>query len=136
MEQLYQNYKDRAQFLLVYIREAHPDSILFVTKDGEETLEQIEQTETFQARSAIAQVCFETLKLSFPTVVDGEDNEVNKIYAGWPDRFVIVDSDGRIAYYGPPGPGGFKPQEVEEWLAAHTKPNEVNVDHITRERGR
>ena len=24
--------------------------------------------------------------------------------------------DGKIAYYGGPGPGGFKPGEVEKWL--------------------
>ena len=28
----------------------------------------------------------------------------------------IVDVDGKIAYTGAPGPWGFKPREVEEWL--------------------
>lgn len=121
MEKLYQDFKDRAEFLLVYIREAHPDSVLFVAKDGEEVLEKVLQTDTLDARAANAQICNETLKLSFPTVLDRDDNAVNEAYSGWPDRFVIVGTDGRIAYYGPPGPGGFKPNEVEEWLQANTK---------------
>jgi hypothetical protein len=41
VEKLYQDFKDRAEFLLVYIREAHPDSVIFVARDGEETLEQL-----------------------------------------------------------------------------------------------
>jgi hypothetical protein len=121
VEQLYQSYKDRAEFLLVYIREAHPDSVLFVARDGEESLEKVLQTDSLDARSANAQVCCETLKLSFPAVVDRDDNFVNEAYAGWPDRFVIVGSDGRVAYYGPPGPGGFRPREVEEWLRENTR---------------
>ena len=34
LERLYQEYKDRAAFVLVYIREAHPDSVRYVPKDG------------------------------------------------------------------------------------------------------
>lgn len=121
MEALYQNYKDRAEFLLVYIREAHPDSVLYTLKDGEETLEKILQTDTFKARSDTAEVCCATLKLSLPAVVDREDNFVNEAYAGWPDRFVIVGVDGRVAFIGKQGPSGFKPAEVEEWLKENTE---------------
>ncbi len=45
---------------------------------------------------------------------------MNQAYAGWPDRFVIVGADGRIAYYGEEGPSGFKPNEVAEWLKENT----------------
>jgi hypothetical protein len=120
VEKLYQQYKDRAEFLLVYIREAHPDSVIYVAREGTETLEKVLQTDDLAARAANAKICNETLKLSFTTVLDREDNAVNEAYAGWPDRFVIVGVDGKIAYYGPPGPGGFKPNEVEEWLKANT----------------
>jgi type I thyroxine 5'-deiodinase len=51
-----------------------------------------------------------------PTVIDREDNKVNAAYSGWPDRLYVVGKDGRIAYKGGPGPGGFKPAEVEAWL--------------------
>ena len=113
---MYLTYKDRAEFLLVYIREAHPDSILLTLKDGKEVLEKIEQTSDLFARAEHAEVCMATLKLSVPTALDGEDNAVNTAYAGWPDRMYVVTTDGRIAYQGAPGPSGFKPEEVEEWL--------------------
>lgn len=105
----------------MYIREAHPDSVLFATKDGLETLETIAQTDTLDDRRDTAQVCVASLKLSLPAVVDLEDNAVNVAYSGWPDRFMIVGTDGCIAYIGGPGPAGFKPSEVEEWLKANTE---------------
>ncbi len=121
MERIYNENKDIAEFLLVYIREAHPDSVLFVEKDGKEVLEQITQTDTFEDRSATALVCSASLKLSIPTLVDKEDNKVNAAYAGWPDRMAVVGVDGKIAYYGGKGPGGFKPNEVEQWLKEFRK---------------
>jgi hypothetical protein len=122
LETLYKNYKDRAEFLLVYIREAHPDSVLFTVKNGKEVLEKIEQTSDLLERSLHAEQCLASLKLSLPAVVDRADNKVNMAYAGWPDRFAVVGLDGRIAFYGKQGPSGFKPSEVEEWLKNNTKP--------------
>lgn len=121
MERLYQTYKNDVEFLLVYIREAHPDSVLFAKKDGKEELTKITQTNTFAERAETAQVCTTSLKLSIPTLIDKEDNKVNEAYAAWPDRLAVVDVDGRIGYYGGKGPSGFKPNEVEQWLKAFVK---------------
>lgn len=82
-------------------------------------MEKITQTDSLEDRSEYAQVCLASLKLSLPAVVDREDNAVNAGYAGWPDRFVIVGTDGRVAYYGADGPKGFKPEEVDAWLKAN-----------------
>ena len=113
--------------MLVYIREAHPDSVLYVPKDGKEVLKKVEQTESAAARAANAEICVTALKLSVPTVIDRDDNKVNVTYAGWPDRMYVVGVDGKVAYKGGPGPGGFKPAEVGDWLKANTllRPREV-----------
>jgi hypothetical protein len=111
----------RAEFLLVYIREAHPDSVLTVVKDGTEVLEKITQTTTASERGERARQCTATLRLTLPTVVDGEDNAVNRAYAAWPDRLMIVGVDGTLAYKGGPGPAGFKVREVERWLKGNVK---------------
>ncbi len=116
MERLYQTYKNDVEFLLVYIREAHPDSVLYVKDGTEEVLQKITQTESLLERSQTAQVCTSSLNLSIPTIVDKDDNQVNAAYAGWPDRMVVVGLDGKVAYYGGKGPGGFRPLEVEKWL--------------------
>ena len=85
-------------------------------KGDKEALERIPQTTDVKLRAEVAAMCVATLKLSVPTVIDKEDNKVNAIYAGWPDRMYVVGKDGKIAYMGGPGPWGFKPNEVENWL--------------------
>jgi hypothetical protein len=56
-----------------------------------------------------------------PTLIDRADNKVNQSYAAWPDRMYVVGKDGKIAYQGGPGPWGFKPAEVEQWLRANAR---------------
>jgi hypothetical protein len=90
--------------------------VLRVVKDGEKVLEKIGQTNTLDERSLRARQCVSSLKLSIPALVDREDNAVSAAYAGWPDRLYVIGVDGKIAHMGGPGPWGFKPREVEEWL--------------------
>lgn len=122
VDKLYAEYKDRVEFRFIYIREAHPDSVLFV-KDAEdkESLQKVEQTETLEERSSTATLCTQTLKLHMPVVVDKADNAVNKTYAAWPIRLVIVDTEGKLAQISGPGPSGFDPAEVAVWLKANSK---------------
>jgi type I thyroxine 5'-deiodinase len=51
-----------------------------------------------------------------PLAIDEMGDPVEKVYAGWPERFYIVDARGVIVYKGEPGPFGFHPEEVEAWL--------------------
>jgi len=111
--------------VLVYIREAHPDSVLFTIAGGKEQLLKIKQTTDLEAREETANQCLATLKLTLPTVLDREDNRANHAYAGWPDRLYVVGVDGRIAYKGGPGPSGFKINEVENWLRGFVDPRIV-----------
>jgi hypothetical protein len=95
--------------------------VLRTTKDGKDAFEKIGQTDTEEKRAENAAVCVSALKLSVPTVIDRADNKVNAAYAGWPDRMYVVGADGKIAYVGGPGPRGFKPGEVEQWLKKNLK---------------
>ena len=69
-----------------------------------------------EERIAVARTCYSNLGLTFPAVIDGMDDKVEKAYAGWPDRLYIVDKKGKIVYKGGKGPRGFKPLEMEEKL--------------------
>lgn len=84
-------------------------------------LEKIGQTNTTEERGERAKQCVATLNLSMPTLVDRADNKVNQAYAAWPDRMCVVGLDGKVAYLGGPGPFGFKPAEVEQWLKANPR---------------
>ena len=67
-------------------------------------------------RAKVAGACQVGLRISIPILLDGIDNAVCTAYSGWPDRLYIVGKDGKIAYKGRPGPGGFKPREMVQAL--------------------
>jgi len=114
---LYKKYQDKAEFVMVYIREAHPESIIQVQKDGKGLLKKFEQSDNFAQRLDNAQYCYGLLKLPFPIVVDGDDNKVKEAYAGWPIRLMVVDEKGKVAFDGGKGPKGFQADKLGDWLA-------------------
>lgn len=118
VDKVFEQFKDRTQFLLVYVREAHPDSILSVVgANGRETLLKIPQPKDLSTRVSNATICQRTKDLDIPIAVDKIDNRVGKAYAGWPNRMVVVGTDGKILYATDPAPGGTNAQKLRSWLA-------------------
>ena len=109
---MYAKYRDRVEFLVVYIREAHPTDGWQVPQNVREKVLFVQPT-SFDDRQQVAKQMCSVLKLSLPTVIDGLDDKVNQAYAGWPDRLYLVGRDGKIAFKGRMGPGGFRPDELE-----------------------
>ena len=109
MNEWYAEYKDRADFIVVYVREAHPD-------DGWQTRSNVNQDivydtpQTFEERKTIAKACEVGLALKIPLIIDKMDDAVEKAYQGWPDRIYIIGKDGKVAYDGGRGPRGFRPK--------------------------
>jgi len=112
---MYRQYRDRVAFLLVYIREAHPQDGWQVGANLQDNVIVTAPRSTGE-RSTVAKSCQAGLHLSLPMVIDGIDNAVEAAYASWPDRLYVVGGDGRIAYTGAPGPAGFHPEEMQATL--------------------
>ena len=89
----------------MYIREAHPTDGWALPKNKF----QITDPKTIAERRQVAKTFAADLKVSIPILVDTLDDQVESVYAGWPDRIYIIDRDGKIAHKGAPGPGGFRP---------------------------
>jgi hypothetical protein len=115
LEKIYQQYKSKSEWLLVYIREAHPSDGRQVDANVKAGIG-INQPKTMEERVAVARTCYSNLGLTFPAVIDGMDDKAEKAYAAWPDRLYIVDKKGRIAYKGKKGPRGFNPEEMAQRL--------------------
>jgi hypothetical protein len=109
-------YRGRANFLTLYIKEAHPEDEWQMDVNEKEDV-CYPQPKTLTARVAIANDFVGRFRYEIPVAVDPMDNNANEAYAGWPERFYIVDERGTIVFKGKPGPFGFKPAEVEAWLA-------------------
>src|SRR5436190_16176009 len=101
---------------MVYIQEVH-------TLGGWQVQENIadglvmNQPADLPARSLNARTCRARLRLTMPCVVDTMDNDVDALYAGFPERMFVIEGDGKVAYAGKMGPWGFKPEEAEAALA-------------------
>jgi hypothetical protein len=94
---------------VVYIREAHP--VGGRRRPPEQF--QIPDPKTLAERQRVAREFAEQVKLSVPILVDTIDDQVEKAYAGWPDRIYIIDRQGKIVHKGGPGPRGFQPSLKE-----------------------
>lgn len=109
---MHDKYKDRVEFLLVYIREAH-------STDGKQSPRNVREgvlladPKTLDEKEGHATACTRNLDIRFTTLIDGMDHQVESDYTSWPDRLYLVGKDGRIAWKGAPGPRGFKPAELE-----------------------
>ena len=105
----------RARFLTVYIKEAHPEDEWQMDANEKESV-CYPQPKTLAQRVAIANDFVRRFDYRIPILVDGMDSRADALYAGWPERFYVVDESGRIVYKGKPGPFGYHPEEVEAWL--------------------
>jgi hypothetical protein len=115
VEKLYQRYKDRATFVMVYVREAHPiDGWRMESNDRVEV--SLAQPQSYDQRVGIAQLCSNRLELSMPMLVDTIDDAVGARYSGMPSRLYLIDHRSRVAYKSGRGPFGFKPAELEHSL--------------------
>ncbi len=119
-------YGKQVEFLLVYIREAHPIDGWYLGKHD------IRDPRDLGERGKVASRCEASLALGIRTCVDEMDDTVMKAYAAWPDRLYLVDTGGRIAYAGPSGPFGFRPgklrKAIESVLAGQGRPGEKGCE--------
>lgn len=117
MVQLYNDYKDHADFLTVYVREAHPTDEWQMKSNVKEDI-CYAQPKTLTQRIAIANDFVKRFNYPVPFGIDDMSNAANDAYAAWPERIYIIDEHGRVAYRGGMGPFDYKPQEARAWLVA------------------
>lgn len=108
--QVTKDFSKVADFVTVYIAEAHPT-------DGWDIPGNVEVAthKTMEERFAATKKMLDLESLDCPVLVDSLSDGACRAYAGMPERLYIVQ-DGIIVYKGGPGPFGYKLKEVEEWL--------------------
>jgi hypothetical protein len=108
-------YSDVAEFVLVYVKEAHPEDEWQMEVNEREKVV-FRQPTTFEARMEIAQKFVEVMDVKTTCLVDDIANTAGICYAAWPERLYVIDTTGRIAYKGGMGPFDFRPSEVAAFL--------------------
>jgi hypothetical protein len=109
LRDLYAEYSERVQFLVIYIREAHPTDGWDLGSEN-----RLRDPRSLEERRKVAGQCEAAMRYGIRTYVDDMDDAVMRAYAAWPERLYLVDIQGRVAYAGGMGPHGFKPEELKE----------------------
>ena len=111
MTQIYQRFRDRVEFFVVYVQEAHPT-------DGWQTDSNLQdgvlfrQHQSYAEREEVAQTCSLDLHIGLPIIIEEMNNVIDEAYGAAPERLYLVGVDGKVAYQGGAGPHFFN---LDEW---------------------
>ena len=115
IEKLFESYRDRVDFVMIYVREAHPTDGWHMFDNFYQGYD-LDQPTSYDGRVEVARTCQATLELDLPMLVDRLDDPVGTLYSGMPARLYLLDPDGRVAFKSGRGPFGFKPGALEQAL--------------------
>ena len=121
LNKLYDSYKDRVAFYVVYIQEAHPTDVWQMQANIQERV-LFASARSDSERGATATACVRSLGIRIPAILDGIDNKTERAYTGWPDRMYLIGTDGRVKFKTAPGPYGFSTHSLEQELQRTTQP--------------
>ena len=115
VEAVRERHPDDAEYLMIYVREAHPTDG-WAMKSNEKVGVAVAQPTSLEERIAVAEQCAAKLNPSMPLLVDDITDTVGNAYSGMPARLYVIDTAGDVAYKSGRGPFGFKPEEMEQAL--------------------
>lgn len=108
-KQLVKDFSDVADFLVVYIAEAHSSDGWAFTNNYD-----INQHQSLEDRLSAAQILVQEDPLC-PVVVDEMSNITSIKYGALPERLYVLQA-GKVVYKGRMGPWGYDPLEVRSFL--------------------
>ena len=124
---MYLEYKDIAEFRLVYISEAHAiDDRRPVPYAVDKN---ISEHTTYGERCTVAGRLLTDEKLTIPAIVDRMDNKVAEDYGAHPNRVFLIRKDGLLGVAGGLGPRGWRPglRAVKKWLTQYKATGKESV---------
>jgi Flp pilus assembly protein TadD len=113
---LYERYRDRAQFVLVYVHEAHTSENWQSTVNQRQGVD-VPPEKSLEEKEQHAALCIRKLDLKFPVVVDNMDRKIESAYGAWPSAVYLVGGDGRVLWRSRLGEQNFAPEEMGAAIA-------------------
>jgi Iodothyronine deiodinase len=130
LHDLFEEYHQKVQFLIIYINEAHPVDGWWLGKGvwklvvklySPKVAMDIYAHKTMEERRKAAGQCEETLQYGIRTYVDEMDDAISKAYAAHPTRLYLVGVDGKVAYAAGLGPLDFHPYKLGTAIEKYLK---------------
>jgi hypothetical protein len=124
LKELYGKYRDRVEFIVVYVKEAHASDRWWLGRSRTQRLVHelsgdlaridVDEPVTLEQRRRVAASCQANLFDGVvPLYVDQMDNRVASLYTARPTRIYFIDREGRVIYNPGIGPFGFSPDHLE-----------------------
>ena len=113
--EIYQELKDKYQFLNIYIREAHPEDGWRLDINSRQGVEYNQPTNSDE-RASIVKTCMVRNNIDMPMALDNMNDEIEKLYSGSPERLYIIDENGIVSHRS--GRGPFDMDMIEAWYDA------------------
>jgi len=119
LQQILDKFTVSLQCRYIYIMEAHPTDGWHLFDLGDEHC--LPTPKTLADRSAAAQKLSKEHNIPLESLyVDRMDNNADLAFAGWPERFYIVENN-KIVFKGGKGPDHYHPEDVEDWMNERLK---------------
>jgi len=111
--QLASKFQGRANFLGIYITEAHASDEWPIGK----TISFCSQPKKLQDRCVLAKKFVDDNQLEFPMMVDTMENQFDETFAAWPLRFYVIQN-GKLVFKAQPNVQeyAYDPVELSRWL--------------------
>ena len=122
--QLASSFADVADFVTVYIEEAHPSDGWAFSNNRE-----IQTHQHLEDRIEAAKILTREHNVTFPVVCDTMANQANFSYGGLYERLYIIQN-GKIAYEGGRGPRLYFLSEVEAWINSYKQRTQSSTNQI------
>ena len=130
LEELHQKYRDDVEFIVVYVKEAHPTDKWWLGRSrtqrvlhrfsGNPARLDVAEPVTLEQRRKVAASCHANLYDGVgPLYVAAMDDAASARYAGKPTRIYLIGKDGRVRYNPGIGPFGFNPDHLEAAIVEH-----------------
>jgi tetratricopeptide (TPR) repeat protein len=121
VNRLHERYRDRARFLLAYIREAHPEGEAWQSTVNRREGISLPEARTAPERAEHAALCLRQLKIPFEAAVDGLDAAAEAAFSAFPSRVFVIDARGTVTFSSALDVETFRPQALEAALEAATR---------------
>jgi hypothetical protein len=135
LKELYHQYRDQVEFIVVYVKEAHPSDKWWLGRSrtqrlvhdlsgGMARIDVVDPVSMAQRQRVAASCHSDLFDGVVPLYVDGMGDEVSVRYAGKPTRIYLLDRNGHVIYNPGIGPFGYNPDhlgnEIESYLATQS----------------
>jgi tetratricopeptide (TPR) repeat protein len=121
VSRLYERYHGRARFLLVYIREAHPEGESWQSTINRREGVHLPEARSDAERAEHAALCRRELKIPYDVALDGLDGRAEAAFGAFPSRVFVIDARGTVTFSSALDEESFRPAALEAALEAASR---------------